>query len=146
MSNLQIFNTLSRQKESFKPIQKGNVSMYVCGMTVYDFCHIGHARVMVVFDVVARYLKYLGYNVNYVRNITDIDDKIIARANEAGEDFTALTQRFIDEMHQDERALNVQPPSLEPLATNSIEDIVNMIDTLIKKENAYVGPNGDVYY
>jgi len=146
MSNLHIFNTLSRQKELFKPIQEGKVGMYVCGMTVYDFCHIGHARVMVVFDVVARYFKYLGYDVNYVRNITDIDDKIIARANQAGEDFTALTKRFINEMHEDERSLNVLAPSLEPLATNSIENIVSMIEALIKKQNAYVGTNGDVYY
>jgi cysteinyl-tRNA synthetase len=146
MSSLQIFNTLSRKKEQFVPIRDGQVGLYVCGMTVYDFCHIGHARVMVVFDVVARYFKYLGYDVNYVRNITDIDDKIIARAIEADEDFLQLTQRFIDEMHADERSLNVLKPDLEPLATDSIDNIVRMIETLISKEHAYVGTNGDVYY
>lgn len=146
MSALKIHNTLTRQKEVFTPINEGNVNLYVCGMTVYDFCHIGHARVMVVFDVVSRYFKYLGYNVKYVRNITDIDDKIIARSIEANEDFTQLTQRFIAEMHQDEAALNVLQPDLEPLATESIDDIVSMIETLISKEHAYVGTNGDVYY
>lgn len=98
MSALKIHNTLTKQKETFVPINKGEVNLYVCGMTVYDFCHIGHARVMVVFDVVSRYLKYLGYNVKYVRNITDIDDKIITRSIESGEDFKQLTKRFIDEM------------------------------------------------
>ncbi|MBL4743027.1 MAG: cysteine--tRNA ligase [Cycloclasticus sp.] len=146
MSVLKIYNTLSRQKEVFTPIQKNTVGMYVCGMTVYDFCHIGHARVMVVFDVVARYLKHLGYDVKYVRNITDIDDKIIARANDAGEDFNQLTTRFINEMHRDEASLNVLKPDLEPLATESIDNIVTMIQTLITKDNAYMGPNGDVYY
>lgn len=146
MSALKIHNTLTKRKENFVPINKGEVSLYVCGMTVYDFCHIGHARVMVVFDVVSRYLKYLGYDVKYVRNITDIDDKIIARAIEANEDFTQLTKRFIDEMHQDEASLNVLPPDLEPLATDSISNIISMIEKLIAKQNAYVGPNNDVYY
>jgi cysteinyl-tRNA synthetase len=146
MSALKIHNTLTKQKETFAPINKGEVSLYVCGMTVYDFCHIGHARVMVVFDVVSRYLKYLGYNVKYVRNITDIDDKIIARSVEAKEDFTQLTKRFIDEMHQDEASLNVLPPDLEPLATDSIDNIISMIEKLIANNNAYVGPNNDVYY
>ncbi|PCI72387.1 MAG: cysteine--tRNA ligase [Piscirickettsiaceae bacterium] len=146
MSQLKIFNTLHREKQPFVPIEEGKVGLYVCGMTVYDYCHIGHARVMVVFDVVARYFKYLGYDVKYVRNITDIDDKIIARAAEAGEDFMDLTKRFIDEMHQDEASLNVLHPNEEPLATNSIDSIVRMIETLIDKGNAYAGPNGDVYY
>ncbi|ORU92855.1 MAG: cysteine--tRNA ligase [Cycloclasticus sp. symbiont of Bathymodiolus heckerae] len=146
MTALKIFNTLTRQKETFRPIEEGKVGLYVCGMTVYDFCHIGHARVMVVFDVVSRYFKYLGYDIKYVRNITDIDDKIIARSIEANEDFTALTQRFIDEMHRDEVALNVQRPDLEPLATESINNIIKMIKSLIEKQHAYVGPNGDVYY
>ncbi|ORU89508.1 MAG: cysteine--tRNA ligase [Cycloclasticus sp. symbiont of Poecilosclerida sp. M] len=146
MNSLQIFNTLSRKKELFKPIKEGQVGLYVCGMTVYDFCHIGHARVMVVFDTVVRYLKHLGYKVHYVRNITDIDDKIIVRALEANEDFSQLTQRFIDEMHQDEASLNVLKPSLEPLATKFIDNIVSMIQTLIDKQHAYVGSNGDVYY
>lgn len=146
MSDLHIFNTLRRKKERFNPIVEGKVGLYVCGMTVYDFCHIGHARVMVVFDVVARYLRSLGYDVNYVRNITDIDDKIIARAIDAGEDFSQLTQRFIDEMHQDEASLNVLKPDSEPLATESMTDIISMIETLIVKQNAYVGPNNDVYF
>ncbi|MEQ1531687.1 MAG: cysteine--tRNA ligase, partial [Methylococcales bacterium] len=120
--------------------------MYVCGMTVYDYCHIGHARVMVVFDTVVRYLRYKGYEVTYVRNITDIDDKIINRANENGEDFTALTQRFIDAMHEDERALSVLPPDIEPKATHSIPDIIAMIEALISKGLAYIGRNGDVFY
>ncbi len=120
--------------------------MYVCGMTVYDYCHIGHARVMVVFDTVARYLRHSGYQLTYVRNITDIDDKIIQRANESGEAFTALTERFIEAMHEDERALSVLPPDIEPKATQSIADIVSMISTLIEREFAYVGSNGDVFY
>lgn len=143
---LKIFNTLSRQKEVFVPIQPGQVRMYVCGMTVYDYCHLGHARVMVAFDVVARHLRASGFDLTYVRNITDIDDKIIQRANENGEMFQALTQRFIDAMHEDERALGVLPPDLEPRATNSIEDIVAMIEILIAKGHAYVGGNGDVFY
>ena len=146
MSALKIHNTLTKQKETFVPINKGEVNLYVCGMTVYDFCHIGHARVMVVFDVVSRYLKYLGYNVKYVRNITDIDDKIITRSIESGEDFKQLTKRFIDEMHQDEASLNVLSPDIEPLATDSMEAIITMIEQLIANDNAYVGPNNDVYY
>ncbi len=146
MNALKIYNTLQRKKETFKPLVEGKVGLYVCGMTVYDFCHIGHARVMVVFDTVARYLRYSGYEVKYVRNITDIDDKIIARAIEANEDFCALTKRFIDEMHQDEAALHAIRPDLEPLATDSMDSIISMIETLIEKKHAYVGTNGDVYY
>ncbi len=146
MTTLKIFNTLTRQKETFVPIEKGSVGLYVCGMTVYDYCHIGHARVMVVFDVVAKYFKYLKYNIKYVRNITDIDDKIIYKSIETGEDFSALTQRFINEMHHDEAALNVQRPDIEPLATQSIGDIIRMIEILIEKGHAYLGSNGDVYY
>jgi len=143
---LKIYNTLTRKKESFKPRVEGKVGLYVCGMTVYDFCHIGHARVMVVFDTVARYFRYSGYDLTYVRNITDIDDKIIQRANEKGEDFLALTERFIDAMHEDERALSVLPPDIEPRATQSMEGIIAMITILIEKELAYVGSNGDVFY
>ncbi|MGZ8096724.1 MAG: cysteine--tRNA ligase, partial [Methylosarcina sp.] len=143
---LKIYNTLTRQKEPFKPKVPGKAGMYVCGMTVYDYCHIGHARVMVVFDTVARYFRYSGYELTYVRNITDIDDKIIQRANENGEDFRQLTARFIDAMHEDERALGVLPPDIEPRATQSIADIIAMIEALLAKGYAYVGSNGDVYY
>lgn len=143
---MKIYNTLTRKKEEFQPRVPGKVGMYVCGMTVYDYCHIGHARVMVVFDTVARYFRHKGYELTYVRNITDIDDKIINRANENGEEFTALTQRFIDAMHEDERALNVLPPDIEPKATQSIPAIIAMIETLIDKDLAYVGGNGDVFY
>jgi cysteinyl-tRNA synthetase len=143
---LKIYNTLTRQKETFKPRIEGKVGMYVCGMTVYDYCHIGHARVMVVFDTVARYFRHLGYDLTYVRNITDIDDKIIQRANENGEDFNQLTARFIDAMHEDERALAVLPPDLEPRATQSIASIIAMIEALLAKGYAYIGSNGDVFY
>ncbi len=143
---LKIYNTLTRSKEIFTPRVAGKVGMYVCGMTVYDYCHVGHARVMVVFDTVVRYLRYLDYDVTYVRNITDIDDKIIHRANENGEDFYALTERFIDAMHEDEDALSVMRPDIEPRATSSIHDIIAMIEKLIANEFAYVGTNGDVFY
>jgi len=143
---LKIYNTLSRSKQEFKPKVAGQVGMYVCGMTVYDYCHIGHARVMVVFDVVARYLRYSGYALTYVRNVTDIDDKIIQRANENGEDISVLTKRFIDAMHEDERALNVLAPDIEPKATDSMDDMIAMIADLIAKDFAYVGANGDVFY
>ena len=143
---LKIYNTLTRSKETFTPRVAGKVGLYVCGMTVYDYCHVGHARVMVVFDTVTRYLRYLDYDVTYVRNITDIDDKIIHRANENGEDFHALTERFIDAMHEDEHALFVLPPDIEPRATSSIDAIIAMIQTLIERDFAYVGKNGDVFY
>jgi cysteinyl-tRNA synthetase len=120
--------------------------MYVCGMTVYDYCHLGHARVMVVFDTVYRYLKASGYVVNYIRNITDIDDKIIKRAAENGEPIEALTNRFIDAMHEDEDALNVLRPTAEPRATGNIPEMLAMIQTLLDKGMAYQGKNGDVYY
>ena len=143
---LKIYNSLTNQKETFTPIEANKIRMYVCGMTVYDHCHLGHARVMVAFDVVFRYLKASGYDVTYIRNITDIDDKIIARANENGEDFKALTERFIDAMHDDERALGIQPPTAEPKATDNIPEILEMIKTLIDKGYAYQGESGDVYY
>ena len=143
---LKIYNSLSNKKETFIPIQKNKISMYVCGMTVYDYCHLGHARVMVAFDVVYRYLKSRNYDVTYVRNITDIDDKIIQRANENGENFTQLTERFIDAMHEDEKALGIQPPTAEPKATDNIEAIKDMITLLIEKGYAYQGNSSDVYY
>lgn len=144
--SLFIYNTESRQKEVFKPIVPGKVGMYVCGVTVYDYCHIGHARVMVVFDTVVRHLRARGFEVNYVRNITDIDDKIINRAFENRESFQALTERFIAAMHEDEAALNVLRPDVEPKATEYIEQIKGMVQTLIDKGHAYAADNGDVYF
>lgn len=143
---LKIYNTLTRRKEPFKPRVAGKAGMYVCGMTVYDYCHIGHARVMVVFDVVARYLRYSGYDLTYVRNVTDIDDKIIQRALENGEDFGTLTRRFIDAMHEDEQALAVLPPDVEPKATQSMSAIIAMIEKLFANGLAYTGASGDVFY
>ena len=143
---VEIYNTFTRRKEALKPLTPGKIRMYVCGMTVYDYCHLGHARVLVAFDVVVRYLRSLGYEVTYVRNITDIDDKIINRARENGEEVSALTARFIAAMHEDERALSVARPDLEPRATETVEEIVVMVGTLIEKGFAYVGDNHDVYF
>ncbi|MER2583609.1 MAG: cysteine--tRNA ligase, partial [Candidatus Competibacter sp.] len=136
----------TRQKEVFQPIEPGKVRMYVCGMTVYDYCHVGHARAMVVFDVVTRWLRAKGYDVTYVRNITDIDDKIIRRAQENGEDFHELTARFIRAMHEDLAALGILPPTHEPRATDAMVDMIALIQILIDKGYAYVGASGDVYY
>ena len=143
---LQIYNTITRQKEIFKPINPGKISMYVCGITVYDYCHIGHARVLVAFDVITKFLRTQGWDVTYVRNITDIDDKIIKRAHENSEEFTALTKRFIDYMHEDETRLGIARPDIEPRATAYIDQIVEMNETLIDKGFAYAASNGDVYY
>jgi cysteinyl-tRNA synthetase len=143
---LQIYNSLTRRKEEFVPIEPGKVRMYVCGMTVYDLCHLGHARVMVVFDVVFRYLCERGYQVHYVRNITDIDDKIINRANERGERLGDLTERFIAAMHEDADALGILDPTEEPRATAHMDEILAMIRSLIEKGHAYVAENGDIYY
>jgi cysteinyl-tRNA synthetase len=143
---LKIYNTLSRDKDVFEPIEAGRVRMYVCGMTVYDYCHVGHGRMLVVFDMVVRHLRWLGYDVTYVRNITDIDDKIIRRAHENDESIDALTERFIQAMHEDLDALGVQPPDVEPRATQSIDEILGLIGTLIDKQYAYCADNGDVYY
>jgi len=143
---LKIYNSIAREKQTFVPIVAGKVSMYVCGMTVYDFCHLGHARVMVVFDMVNRWLRSSGFDVNYVRNITDIDDKIIKRANENAESITELTQRFIDAMNEDSDALGIMRPDIEPRATTHIQGMIDMIGTLIEKGHAYHAENGDVFY
>ncbi|MCL2899582.1 cysteine--tRNA ligase [Brenneria tiliae] len=143
---LKIFNTLSRQKEEFKPIHAGQVGMYVCGITVYDLCHIGHGRTFVAFDVVARYLRYLGYSLKYVRNVTDIDDKIIKRAAENGESCDQLTTRMIAEMHADFDALNILRPDEEPRATHHIAEIIELVEALIARRHAYVASNGDVMF
>jgi cysteinyl-tRNA synthetase len=143
---LRIHNTLSGQKEALVPIKPGHIGMYVCGITVYDFCHVGHARFLVVFDMVRRYLRHRGFKVNYVRNITDIDDKIIHRAAEVGEPIGALTERFIAAMRADCAAIGVEPPDHEPRATEHIPGILAMIARLIERDLAYAVPGGDVLY
>ncbi len=143
---LQIYNTLTRQKENFVPIDPENVRMYVCGMTVYDYCHLGHARALIVFDTVYRHLTGSGYQVTYVRNVTDIDDKIIERARQNDEEVFHLTERFTEAMREDCRALSVLPPTEEPLATQTIDEIVAMVEILIESGHAYNAANGDVYY
>ena len=143
---MQIYNSFTQKKEDFVPKDADNVGVYVCGITTYDYCHLGHARMLVAFDVVVRYLRAKGYGVNYVRNITDIDDKILKRASENGELFSDLTDRFIDAMHEDERSLSILPPDQEPRATGHIEEIVQMIEVLVSKDAAYKADNGDVYF
>jgi cysteinyl-tRNA synthetase len=143
---LTLYNSLSRRLETFVPIEPGRVRMYVCGMTVYDYCHLGHARVFVTFDMVARWLRATGFRVTYVRNITDIDDKIIKRAAENGEAPASLTGRFIAAMHEDEARLGVLPPDHEPKATQYVADMLAMIGVLIDRGLAYRADNGDVYY
>jgi cysteinyl-tRNA synthetase len=143
---LQLYNTLTRKKDHYKPLKPGKIDLYVCGITVYDYCHIGHARVLVAFDAITRYLRSQGWDVNYVRNITDIDDKILRRADENKELYTDLTERMIDAMHEDERALGVLPPNLEPRATGHMDDILDMVQTLVDNHYAYRADNGDVYY
>ena len=145
-SNLVIYNTLTRHKDPFVPIEPGKVRMYVCGMTVYDLCHLGHARVMVVFDVVRRWLKASGYQVTYVRNITDIDDKIIRRAVENNESIRSLTDRFIDAMHQDADALGIERPDHEPRATEFVPQMLSMIGQLMNRGLAYQSADGDVNF
>lgn len=144
--DIKLYNTMTRRKQPLVPLEPGKVRMYVCGMTVYDYCHLGHARVMVAFDVVTRYLRWRGLDVIYVRNITDIDDKILRRAEENGESITALTERMIAAMHEDEARLGVLRPDHEPRATGHVAEIISMIDTLIDKGYAYPAANGDVYY
>ncbi|MFT4886334.1 MAG: cysteinyl-tRNA synthetase [Pseudohongiellaceae bacterium] len=143
---MQIYNSFTQKKEDFVPKDASNVGLYVCGITTYDYCHLGHARMLVAFDVVVRYLRAKGYGVNYVRNITDIDDKILKRASENEELFSDLTDRFIDAMHEDERSLSILPPDQEPRATAHIEEIVKMIEVLVSKDAAYKADNGDVYF
>jgi cysteinyl-tRNA synthetase len=143
---LQIHNSLTNTKEDFEPRVPGRVGIYVCGMTVYDYCHLGHARAMVVFDMVVRYLRAAGYQVTYVRNITDIDDKIIRRAAEAGEPTARIVSRFIDAMHEDAAALGVQPPDYEPRATESLDAMIALIQRLETAGYTYTADNGDVYY
>ncbi len=146
MSNLKIYNTLAREKQTFSPINPGKVGLYVCGMTVYDYCHVGHARVMVVFDMVQRWLRASGYAVTYVRNITDIDDKIIARAQQNKESISQLTQRFIVAMDEDAAALGVQKPDYQPRATNYVPQMLSLIGQLNKNGLAYKAVDGDVNY
>jgi cysteinyl-tRNA synthetase len=143
---LRIYNTLGRTKQEFSPLRAGEVRMYVCGITVYDYCHIGHARMFIVFDVVQRWLRASGYRVTYVRNITDIDDRIIRRAAENGEPVDSLTERFIRYMDEDAAALGVQKPDHEPRATQYVAPMLEMIDTLEKRRLAYQSPSGDVNY
>ena len=143
---LQIFNTLTRRKETFKPIEPGQVKLYVCGMTVYDYCHIGHARVMVVFDMVQRWLRASGLQVTYVRNITDIDDKIIKRAVENKETIKALTDRFIAAMHEDADALGIERPTYEPRATEYVPQMQHIITRLMERDYAYQADDGDVNF
>lgn len=143
---LKIFNTLSGKKEEFKPLEAGKVKMYVCGITVYDYCHIGHARAMISFDVITRFLRHIGYDLTYVRNITDVDDKIIKRAAENNETPTQLTERMIAAQSEDEAALGNKAPDQEPKATEFMQQIIDMIQVLVDKGYAYQGESGDVYY
>ncbi|XPF94132.1 cysteine--tRNA ligase [Colwellia sp. RE-S-Sl-9] len=143
---LQIFNTLSRKKEIFKPITEGKVGLYVCGITIYDRCHIGHARTYVAFDIIARYLKYSGYELTHVRNITDVDDKIIKRALENNESCESLTQRMTAQMYQDFDDLNIMRPDIAPTVTGHMPEIIDLVATLIEKDHAYVASNGDVMF
>lgn len=143
---LQIYNTLTRQKEVFKPLQAGKVGMYVCGVTTYDYCHIGHGRTYISFDVVARYLRFIGYDLTVVRNITDIDDKIIQRGNERGVGFQSVVDTYVKAMHEDFAALDILPPDIEPRATATIAEIIEINEQLISRGMAYATPDGDVYY
>tara|TARA_B100000035_G_scaffold315460_1_gene336501 strand:+ start:2256 stop:3617 length:1362 start_codon:yes stop_codon:yes gene_type:complete len=143
---IKIFNTFTSKKENFKPITENHVKMYVCGMTVYDDCHVGHARVLIVFDLIYRWFLNSGYDVQYVRNITDIDDKIINKSNDQGCKFNELTDKYIDSMYEDSKALNVIPPTFQPKATDAIPSMIKMISILVDKDFAYVGKNGDVFF
>ena len=144
--NMKVFNTLSRQKEEFVPLQEGKVSMYVCGPTVYNLIHIGNARPMIIFDTARRYMEHKGYEVNYVSNFTDVDDKIIKKANEEGVDPSVISERYIAECRKDMEALNVKEATTHPKATQEIDGMIEMIQTLIDKGHAYVAQDGTVYY
>ncbi|MGB2708664.1 MAG: cysteine--tRNA ligase, partial [Pseudoalteromonas nigrifaciens] len=143
---VNIYNTLTRQKEQFKPMAEGKIDMYVCGITIYDYCHIGHARTFVGFDVIVRYLRHIGYDLKYVRNITDVDDKIIKRANENGESINDLTVRMTKAMHEDFDSLNMLRPDVEPTVTAHMDEIIEMVERLITKGHAYVAADGDVLF
>ena len=143
---LEIYNSLTHKKEKFVPLVENKVKMYVCGVTVYDLCHIGHGRTFVCFDTIVRYLRYSGYDVTYVRNITDVDDKIIRRANENNETCESLTTRLTEEMYKDFGALHINRPDIEPRATHNIDVIIDMVSRLIENGNAYVASNGDVMF
>ena len=143
---MKIFNSLTKQKEEFKPIEEGKVKLYVCGMTVYDRMHIGHARSWMTFDMIVRYLRMRNHEVSFVRNITDVDDKIISHAKERGENPAVLAERFIQILHEDEKALHILSADKEPRATRYIPQIIQLIEKLIKNESAYIGQNGDVYF
>src|SRR4051812_3855881 len=142
---LRVYNTLSGEKETFVPLTPGKASMYVCGVTVYDYCHIGHARAYISFDVIYRYLRYVGYDVTYVRNYTDIDDKIINRANQEGTDYRTVADRYIATFDEDMQRLGLEKPTIEPKATDHIAGIIAIIETLISKGHAYAA-GGDVYF
>lgn len=143
---MKIHNTLTRQKETFQPMVPGKIGMYVCGVTVYDYCHLGHARTYISADIIIRYLRWRGYEVKYVRNITDIDDKIIKRANESNVSYQQVTQQFTQAMHEDFQALHLLPPDHEPRATEFIPQMIKLIEKIIHENMAYVASNGDVYF
>jgi len=143
---IRIHNSLTGAKQALAPITPGELRMYVCGLTVYDYVHVGHARMLTVFDVVSRYLRQAGYRLTYVRNITDIDDKIIRRAAERGEPIEAFTARFIRAMHEDCARLGLAAPDAEPRATQFVPQIIAMVQQLIERDYAYVASNGDVMY
>ncbi|EGN76293.1 cysteinyl-tRNA synthetase [Idiomarina sp. A28L] len=143
---LKLYNSLTQRKEEFKPIQAGEVKLYVCGVTIYDLCHIGHARTYVAFDVIVRYLRYLGYQVTFVRNVTDVDDKIIRRAAENNESIDSITERFLGYMHDDFRALNLVEPDIEPRVTTHMQEIIDLVAQLVEKKHAYVASSGDVLF
>ena len=143
---MKIFNSQSSLKEELKTIEKGKISMYVCGMTIYDFCHIGHARTFFSFDVMVNFFRFIGFEVNYVRNITDVDDKIIQKAKEEQVPFNLVTDKFIKAMNDDFKALGIQPPNLEPKVSEHIEDILKMIENLESNDFAYSNEDSDVYF